>query len=117
MWEQEELQRTRERARDLDKLLQEGDLDEARNAARMTERSLRALGTDLQDDEQRAWHGARPGLKKSREHMEEGEKLARQLADDMDQLMPRPDQLMSPDDQRRMPELGEQQKSARKKAQ
>ncbi len=116
VWEQEELQRIKQRTSDLDKMLSEGDLDEARNAARMAANGLRSLDGDLQDDEQRAWHGARPALKKSREHLEEGQKVARQLADEMDQLMPRPDQLMSPEDQRHMPELAERQKATRRRA-
>jgi hypothetical protein len=116
VWEQEELQRIKQRAADLDRMLGEGDLDEARNAARTSENGLRALSGDLSDDEARAWRGARPGLKKAREHLDDGEKLARELADEMDQIMPRPDQLMSPEDQKRMPELAERQKAMRKRA-
>jgi hypothetical protein len=116
VWEQEELGRIKQRAADLDRMLGEGDLDEARNAARTSENGLRALSGDLADDEARAWHGARPGLKKAREHLDDGEKLARELADEMDQIMPRPDQLMSPEDQKRMPELAERQKAMKKRA-
>jgi hypothetical protein len=116
VWEQEELARLKERVNNLDRMLSEGDLDEARNAARLTERSLGALGGDLADDEARAWRGAKPALKKSREHMEEGQKIAKQLQDELNQLMPRPDQLMSPEDQKRMPELAQRQKATRQRA-
>src|SRR5207248_4857120 len=99
VWQQEELQRVKQRAADLERLLDEADLEESRDAARSVENALRALGGDLSDDESRAWRGAKPALKKSREHVEQGSQLAKQIADDLDQLTPRPDQLMSQDDQ------------------
>jgi hypothetical protein len=116
VWEQEELQRVRQRANELERLLEEADLDEARDAARSVENALRGLGGDLGDDESRAWRGAKPSLKKSREHVEEGSKLAKQVADELDDLTPRPDQLMSQDDQKRMPEMAQRQKATRQRA-
>jgi hypothetical protein len=116
LWEQEELQRVKQRVNDLERLVEEADLEEARDAAHGAEAALRSLGNDLADDEMRAWRGAKPALKKSREHMEEGGKLARQIVDELDELMPRPDQLMSQDDQRRMPELAQRQRAAKQRA-
>jgi hypothetical protein len=116
VWQQEELQRVKQRAQDLERLLDEADLEESRDSARAVENALRSLGGDLSDDEARAWRGARPALKKSREHVEEGSKLAKQIGDELDQLTPRPDQLMSQDDQRRMPELAQRQRAAKQRA-
>jgi hypothetical protein len=114
-FEQEELQHIRQRVADLDKMLAEGDLEEALGAARLAQAALRSLGSDLQDDEDRAWRGAKPAVKRSREHVGEGEKLARQIADEIQDVMPRPDQLMSPEDQQKMLELGQRQAATKRR--
>jgi hypothetical protein len=116
-YDQEELQRIRQRVEDLDKMLQAGDLDEARGMARQADQGLEGVKADLREEEARAWHAPRPGQKKAREHVEEGEKIARQLADQIDKTLPKPGDLMNPADQKKMSELSERQRAARKRAQ
>jgi hypothetical protein len=116
-YDQEELQRVRQRADDLDKMLQSGDLDEARGAAKQADQGLEGVKADLRDEQSRGWRAPRPGEKKAREHVEEAEKIARQLAEQMDKMLPKPGELMSPEDQKKMGELSERQRAARKRAQ
>ncbi len=117
----EDLDRVKQRTDDLDKMLQGGDLDEARHAAREADQGLQGLGADLRDEEMRAWHGLPPATQKvkkgARDHVDQGQQLAHQLADELNRAMPQPNELMSPDDQRRMGDLAERQKAARKRAQ
>jgi hypothetical protein len=116
-YDHEELQRVRQRTEDLDKMLQTGDLDEARGAARQADQGLQGVGADLRDEQARGWRAPRPGEKKAREHVEEAEKIARQLADQIDKMLPRPGELMSPEDQKKMGELADRQRAARRRAQ
>lgn len=115
-YDQEELGRIKQRTDDLGKMLDAQDLDEARGMARQASQGLTGLDADMRDEEARAWHPPRPGEKKAREHVAEGGKLARQIADELDQALPKPGDLMSPDDQRKMGELAERQKAAKKRA-
>jgi hypothetical protein len=114
-YEQEELQRVRERTAALDRLLAEGDLDEAGEAARFSHAGLKALSDDLREDDLRGWRAARRGLKAAREHIDEGEKLARELQREIEETMPRPDQLISPEDAQRLSQLGDQQRATRRR--
>jgi hypothetical protein len=116
-YDQEELGRVKQRADDLDKMLQANDLDEARGMARQADQGLEGMKSDLRDEEARAWRPPRQGQRKAREHVEEAEKIARQLSEQIDKNVPKPGELMSPDDQRKMNELAERQRAARKRAQ
>jgi len=116
-YDHEELQRVRQRADDLDKMLQAGDLDEARGAARQADQGLEGVKADLHDEQARGWRAPRPGEKKAREHVEEASVIARQLAEQIDKMLPRPGELMGPEDQKKMGELAERQRAARRRAQ
>jgi hypothetical protein len=113
----EELMRVKDQIDGLDKALAGGDVDEARSAARHAEQGLSTLDSDLHDEEARAWHGGPPGAKKAREHAEQGEQLARQIADDLNKVLPQPGEMMSAEDQKRMGELGQRQQATRKRTQ
>lgn len=115
-YDQEELTRIKKRVDDTDKALGEGDLDEARGMARQAHEGLRQMAMDLHDEEMRSWMRAPPRLRKSREQVSQDEMLAREIADELDHAMPKPSQLMSPDDQKRLSELARRQQSLRKRA-
>jgi hypothetical protein len=84
--------------------------------ARQAAQGLTGLDADLRDEEARAWHAPRPGQKRAREHVAEGGRLARLIADELDQALPKPGDLMSPDDQKKMGDLAERQKAAKRRA-
>jgi hypothetical protein len=113
---QEELGRIRQRVADLDKALAEGDLDEARGMARLADQGMLGMAADLGEQEERRWRGVRPGARRAREHLEQGEAGTRELLSELDKVLPRPDELMSPEDAKRLGQLAEQQRAARRRA-
>ena len=116
-YDQEELGRAKQRTEDLDKMLQAGDLEEARGMARAASGGLESLDADLRDEEARGWHGPRPGAKRAHEHVVQGRDIARQLADQIDKTLPQPGELLSPEDQKKMGELAERQQATRRRTQ
>src|SRR5258706_7059732 len=54
---QEELGRVRQRVADLDKALEQGDLDEARGMARQADQGRLGMAADLGEQEERSWRG------------------------------------------------------------
>jgi hypothetical protein len=116
-YDQEELGRIKKRVADTDKALGEDDVDEARGMAKQAHEGLRQMAMDLHDEEMRSWTRTPPKLRKSREDVSQDEMLAREIADELDKAMPKPSQLMSPEDQKRMSELAKRQQTLRQRAQ
>ncbi len=115
-YDQEELGRIKKRVEDTEHALGENDVDEARGMAKQAHEGLRQMAMDLHDEESRSWTRTPPKLRKSREDVSQDEMLAREIADDLDKAMPKPSQLMSPEDQKRLSELGKRQEALRKRA-
>ena len=117
-YDQEELGRVKKRVDDTDRALGEGDVDEARGMARQAHEGLRQLAMDLHDEEMRGWTRTPPKLRKSREQVSQDRgSLAREIAEELDKAMPKPSQLMSSEDAKRMSELAKRQEALRKRAQ
>ncbi|HEX6836391.1 MAG TPA: DUF4175 family protein, partial [Polyangia bacterium] len=116
-YDQEELGRIKKRVEDTERALGESDVDEARGMAKQAHEGLRQMAMDLHDEEMRSWTRTPPKLRKSREQVAQDEMLAREIADDLDKAMPKPSQLMSPEDQKRLTELGKRQQALRQRAQ
>ncbi|HEY2747075.1 MAG TPA: DUF4175 family protein [Polyangia bacterium] len=116
-YDQEELGRTKKRVEDTEHALGENDVDEARGMAKQAHEGLRQMAMDLHDEEARSWTRTPPKLRKTREDVSQDEMLAREIADELDKAMPKPSQLMSPDDQKRLSDLGKRQEALRKRAQ
>ena len=116
-YDQEELGRIKKRVDDTEKALGEDDVDEARGMAKQAHEGLRQMAMDLHDEEMRSWTRTPPKLRKSREEVSQDEMLAREIADELDKAMPKPSQLMSPEDQKRMSELAKRQQALRQRAQ
>jgi hypothetical protein len=117
-YENDELRDAKQRTDDLDRQLQATDLEEARAMAREAQGAIDRLEGDLRDEDERAW-GVRPraGTQKARERVNEAGKMARKLASDLEQAMPKPGELMSPEDQKRLGELEKRQNAVRRRAQ
>src|SRR5262249_468998 len=94
----------------------EGDLEEARGMARQADQGLAGLDADLREREERPWTNKGPGARRAEEHVRDGEAIARQLADEIDKALPKPNGLMSGDDAHRMSQLSQQQEATRKRA-
>ena len=67
----------------------------------------------LYGQELQRWTGARQPVRRAREQVGEAQGLARRIAEQLGQLAPRPEDLLSPSDRARMAELRERQKAAR----
>jgi len=115
-YDQGELERIKNRVQDTERALGEGDVDEARGMAKQAHEGLRQMAMDLHDEEMRGWTRTPPKLRKSREDVSQDEMLAREIADELDKAMPKASQLMSPEDQKRLGELGKRQEALRKRA-
>lgn len=116
-YDKEELSRVKQRVEDLDRMLQAADLEEARGMARQAEAGLDGIAQDLREEEQRGWRGVRPQAKKARERVEESGRLAGKIASEIERAMPRPQDLMGPEDQKRMGELAQRQAALKRRAQ
>ncbi|HEX9102903.1 MAG TPA: DUF4175 family protein [Polyangia bacterium] len=116
-YDQEELGRIRKRVEDTERALGDNDVDEARGMAKQAHEGLRQMAMDLHDEEMRSWTRTPPRLRKTREDVSQDEMLAREIADDLDKAMPKASQLMSPEDQKRLSELGKRQQALRQRAQ
>lgn len=115
-YQHEELDRVRRRVDDLEKMLDQGDLDEARGMAEQASQGLKGLSSELRDQETRVWRDARGPMRRAREQVEQGEALARELADEMGKALPKPSDLLSEEEQRRLSELAERQEATRRRA-
>jgi hypothetical protein len=116
-YDQDEMGRIKRRVDDTDRALAEKDLDEARGMARAAHELLRNLAMDLHDENARAWKRSSPKSRKTQDQVGNGEMTAREIADELDKAMPSPSQMMSPEDQKRLGELGKRQASVKKRAQ
>src|SRR5439155_7665831 len=96
--------------------LEQQDLEEAREMARSAAGELRQLSLQLRDEEERRWEGMKAPVRRAREKVEESEPLARQIADELDQVMPQPGQMLSPQDRQRLENLAGRQEAIRRRA-
>lgn len=113
--QQEDLDRVRHRVDDLQRALEHGDLEQAGEVARNAAALLHGLSFMLRDEEERRWTGARAGIKRSRERVDEAEPMVRQIGEELDQLMPRPGELLGEAERRRLEQLAQRQDAVRKR--
>lgn len=109
----EEVERARENARQLRRLIGERDLAEAKQEADRAVANLDRLNEHLDDD-------GRPGKESSpraqarataARSVGEAQAMAQEISDDLRNLMPRPDETLSPEDRARAQAAGERQNS------
>ncbi len=115
-FDDESLDQSRRGADDVGRALDQSDLDQARAAARKTEESLRTLGEELRREEERQWEGMKQTVRRARDRVDEAGALAKRLAQEIDDALPRTDDLLGPADRKRMEELRSQQEATRKRA-
>jgi hypothetical protein len=97
----EEMDRARESAKQMRRLFAERDLAEAKGEAERAESSLERAGEHL-DEMAEARRGRRPGseadLDKRAAAVGDARAIAQEIADDLDKLVPKPSETLSPDD-------------------
>ena len=114
-FDQEQFDKARRRVDDLGRALEQGDLEQSEEAARETAGELREVSRRLRDEEERRWEGTRQPVRKAREKVDESEPIARQIADEIQQMMPRPGELLGPEDRKRMGSLAARQQALGKR--
>lgn len=115
-WGSDEMEKTRRRVDDLAKMLEQGDLDEARAMAQEAESSLGLLIDELRAEEQASRFGQRGHLQRTRGQLEKARPLAKEIAEEIARALPRNDELLPPERQRQAMELRARQEAIRRRA-
>jgi hypothetical protein len=116
-WGSDELEKAQKRLGDLEGMLEQGDLDEARAMAQEAESSISRLIDELRGEEQASRFAQRAQLQKSRQRLEQARPLAREVIDEIGRALPRPDELFSPERRRLMQELRARQEALKRRGQ
>ncbi len=115
-WGSDELEKTQKRVDDVGRMLEQGDLDEARAMAQEAEASIGKLIDEIRGEEQASRVGSHAQLARSRGRLEGARPMARELVDEISQALPRGEELLSPEDRKRLQELRAQQEAVRRRA-
>ena len=116
-YDQEQLQRARQRTGNLKALLEQGDLDEALQMARRARNIIQVLEDDLSEEVvgQYAWRRKR--LRKSHKRSRAARKLADDLVNDLAAIFPSPRSLLDPAERKRLRGLQRRQQGLRRQVQ
>lgn len=116
-YDQEQLQRARQRTQNLKELLEQGDLDEALQMARRTKNILQVLEDDLAEEAagRNAWRRAR--LRKAHARSRAARKLAKEIAADLEAIFPSPRSLLDRQGRQRLRRLQRRQQALRRQLQ
>lgn len=115
-WGTDEMAKVQQRLDDVLRMLDQGDLEEAKAMAQEAEQSLGRIEEELRGEEQAARWGQRQRLAKSRSKAEQGKAIAQDMASELDRALPRPEDLMNPSERRQLGELRSGQEQLRKRS-
>ncbi|MBL9044936.1 MAG: hypothetical protein JNM83_25235 [Myxococcales bacterium] len=115
-WGSDEMAKVEQRLDDVLRMLEQGDLEEAKAMAQEAEGSLGRIEEELRGEEQAARWGQRQRLAKSRSKAEQGKAIAHDMASELDRALPRPEDLMNPSERRQLGELRAGQEQLRKRS-
>jgi septation ring formation regulator EzrA len=115
-WGSDELEKTQKRVDDVARMLEQGDLDEARAMAEEAEGSIGKLIDEIHGEEQASRFGSHAQLARSRGRLEVARPMAHELADEIARALPKGEDLLSPEDRKHLQDLRAQQESVRKRA-
>lgn len=116
-WGSDEMAKVQQRLDDVLRMLEQGDVEEAKAMAQEAEQSLGRIEEELRAEEQAARWGQRQRLAKSRSKAEQGKNIAHEMASELDRALPRPEDLMNPTERRQLGELRAGQEQLRKRTQ
>lgn len=114
-YQQEDFDQARQHVEQLSGALERRSLEQARELARQAAGELHGLGQGLRSEEEARWMGARPPLRRAREHVEQGEALARRIESELEQAAPRPNELLSHEEQAQLDALSKKQEAVRRR--
>ena len=115
-WGSDEMDKATKRLDDLERMLEQGDLDEARQMAGEAEQSMAKLESELRGEEQASRWGQRVRLGRSRARLEQARPIAHDIASEIEKALPRPEEILSPAERKELAELRGQQEALRKRS-
>jgi hypothetical protein len=116
-YDQEQLERIRQRVRDLKGMLDQGDIDEALRMAMRTRNGLQVLQDDLAEEIEGQHPRRRGQIRRAQHKTRLAAKLAGELAADLRAIFPSPRTLLDGDDRRELRRLQADQRGLRRKLQ
>lgn len=115
-YEHDRLEAALKRTSDLERALELGDFDEALDQARQARNSLAELERSVSEESQMFGRMRRGDPQKALKALGEAEPLAQELVRELEQVIPPPDQQLSPEDRKKLGQLAERQKALRDRA-
>lgn len=108
-WGSDELDKANKRLDDVAKMLEQGDLEEARAMAQEAEQSIGKLESELRGEEQASRWGQRVRIGRSRGKLEQSRPIIREVVSEIGKALPRPEDLLTPQERRQLGELRSEQ--------
>jgi len=115
-WGSDEMDKATHRLDDLGRMLEQGDLDEARAMAQEAEQSLGRLEAELRSEEQASRWGQRVRIGRSRARLEQGREIARGIEAEIARALPQPEELLAPPERRQLADLRAEQEALRRRS-
>ena len=116
-YDQEQLQRARQRHKNLKDLLQQGDLDEALQISRRMRNILQVLEDDLSEEAAGHYSRRRKRLRKAHRRSRSARRTSEQIAADLEAIFPRPRSLLDRPERQKLRQLQRRQQNLRKQLQ
>ena len=114
-WGTDEMDKVQKRLDDLQRMVEQGDLDEAKAMASEAEQSLGRLEEEVRGEEQASRWGLKVRLSRSRAKLEQARPQARDIVNEIARALPRPEEVLSPAERQQLGELRAQEEALRKR--
>jgi soluble cytochrome b562 len=114
-WGTDEMDKVHKRLDDLQRMVEQGDLDEAKAMASEAEQSLGRLEEEVRGEEQASRWGLKVRLSRSRAKLEQARPQARDIVNEIARALLRPEEVLSPAERQQLSELRAQEEALRKR--
>lgn len=114
-WGTDEMDKVQKRLDDLQRMVEQGDLDEAKAMASEAEQSLGRLEEEVRGEEQASRWGLKVRLSRSRAKLEQARPQARDIVNEIARALPRPEEVLSPAERQQLGDLRAQEEALRKR--
>lgn len=114
-WGTDEMDKVQKRLDDLQRMVEQGDLDEAKAMASEAEQSIGRLEEEIRSEEQASRWGLKVRLSRSRAKLEQARPQAREIVNEIARALPRPEEVLSPAERQLLNELRTQEEALRKR--
>lgn len=115
-WGADEMDKAQRRLDDLSRMLEQGDLDEARAMAEEAGQTMGRMEGELRSEEQASRWGQRVRIGRSRARAEQARGLAGEIEAEIAKALPHPEDLLSPQERRQLSDLRAEQEALRRRS-